>query len=510
MKKKFKLFLAAGVIAATISVHHSHSFAYFSDMENHYAKEAVEVWNRRGIVTGYQGRFHPQKTITRGEAAVFLDRLMNYRGEGSNRFSDLKESYYTSAILRLNKRGILQGSKGMIRPEEPITREEMAVLFAKLFDMTGIKGGGDFFDDSKISTWAQPFVNQLKKEGYITGYQGKFHPKTKVTRAEFISLLNNMVADVVKEPKDIDATHYKKGFLLIQSGNVKVRGLDHISVVIAHTQDSQIEFVDSKINSLTLEDGTKNVKVKLSRSSYASLQDRSQDVTWIDDKNRLIDGLTDPHGNDSLVPLPQPDQFRPIEPKSKSQRDKSHKRDRLNQEIPHEGQSEQSGEKKEENNSPEPNGPQNEDKTQEPEKREEKDPPVQREEPKENGKENENNQTDKEEKPKQPDMEEDNEPNLPEISKEYVVILPNLKPDGSLYYPQGKEVQLPETALIGLKKTGENGGEPFLIKWSSDEMERLREGVKGLYIVEVTTEQELVINGKNYGVPRFFIEIVVA
>ncbi len=47
--------------------------AAFQDTEGHWAESAIGRMNDYRIVNGYQGKFHPDETITRGEMVVVLD-----------------------------------------------------------------------------------------------------------------------------------------------------------------------------------------------------------------------------------------------------------------------------------------------------------------------------------------------------------------------------------------------------------------------------------------------------
>ncbi len=47
----------------------------FSDTAGHQAADAIERWSARGIILGYDGTFRPDDPITRAEMAVIIDRL---------------------------------------------------------------------------------------------------------------------------------------------------------------------------------------------------------------------------------------------------------------------------------------------------------------------------------------------------------------------------------------------------------------------------------------------------
>jgi len=194
VKKRFASVLLA--VAMTISLLPAKVSAAFSDVQGHWAQAEIEKWCEKGIIHGYDGLFRPNEPVTRAEMAVMLDRIMNYQEKADNSFNDLGQSWYTDAILRANAAGIMVGSNGNVRPEDNITREEAAVVVSKALrietDKTDLKTG--FKDNDLISAWAKEYVLALNKKGYVKGdLNGYFNPKANITRAEVVAILNNSI-----------------------------------------------------------------------------------------------------------------------------------------------------------------------------------------------------------------------------------------------------------------------------------------------------------------------------
>ena len=123
MKKVISLILAISVFASVGIVS---AKTTYTDINGHWAEEQIGIWSDYGVISGYNGEFAPNRSITRGEFAVVLNRLMAYDKTVENRFADLGEKYYTDSILKLNKAGVMQGFDGKISPENSLTREEAA------------------------------------------------------------------------------------------------------------------------------------------------------------------------------------------------------------------------------------------------------------------------------------------------------------------------------------------------------------------------------------------------
>ena len=202
MRKPLALLLCMALVLGSVSV----AFAagetvtatnavQFTDAQGHWAKTAIEKWAGYGVVNGYEGFFRPDDSITRGEMAVILDNLMDYQVTAKNSFTDLQAgAFYTDAILKANAAGIIKGDGATVRPTDKITREEAAVIMARAFAVAaGTANQTKFADASSISSWAMALVYGMESKSYVQGYEGKFNPKNNVSRAEIVTMMNNIV-----------------------------------------------------------------------------------------------------------------------------------------------------------------------------------------------------------------------------------------------------------------------------------------------------------------------------
>ena len=60
-----------------------------------------------------------------------INRIMNYQVRAENTFIDLDDNWYTDAILKLVKQGVMLGHDNQIRPEDSVSREEALVMIAR-------------------------------------------------------------------------------------------------------------------------------------------------------------------------------------------------------------------------------------------------------------------------------------------------------------------------------------------------------------------------------------------
>lgn len=166
----------------------------FTDVTDHWAVGAVEKWAGYGIVNGFEGLFRPNDTITRGEMAVILDNMMDYQEASKNTFTDLKAGqFYTDAILKANAAGIIKGDGTVVRPTDRITKEEAAVMMSRAFAVKSADNTKGFADAASVSDWAKKAVFGMEAKGYVSGFEGNFNPKANITRAEAVTMINNIV-----------------------------------------------------------------------------------------------------------------------------------------------------------------------------------------------------------------------------------------------------------------------------------------------------------------------------
>lgn len=150
-------------------------------------------------IVGYgNGEVRPQNNITRAEVATIFFRLLtdDVRDENltkTNRYSDVtRADWYNTAVSTLSSMGIITGyPDGTFRPNAAITRAEFAAIAAR-FDHDGDKTAAKFSDIA--SHWAKDEISIAYNNGWITGYpDGTFGPQRDITRAETMTLVNRVL-----------------------------------------------------------------------------------------------------------------------------------------------------------------------------------------------------------------------------------------------------------------------------------------------------------------------------
>lgn len=155
------------------------------------------------LIEGYpDGTFKPDQPVTRAEFITLLVRSLNLEAEPLRiTFEDAAYHWASETISTAFAHGLVEGySNHFFGPEDPITREQMAVMLARAGRLTGIfanassTGTLPFHDHSSIADWAQESTAAIVENELMDGHPGHlFIPKGKATRAEVATVIFRML-----------------------------------------------------------------------------------------------------------------------------------------------------------------------------------------------------------------------------------------------------------------------------------------------------------------------------
>ncbi|MBD3921360.1 Ig-like domain-containing protein [Paenibacillus sp. PR3] len=180
----------------------------FSDVNNHWSKDAVNDMGSRLIIEGVgNDLFQPNRDITRAEFAAIIVRALGLELEsGKAPFSDVTNTaWYNDVINTAYKYELINGFEdGTFRPSDLITREQAMVMIAKAMKLTGLKAKlpsqsvdislESFEDALKASAWALDGIADSVQAGIVTGRNGsELAPKDNITRAEVAAIIQRLL-----------------------------------------------------------------------------------------------------------------------------------------------------------------------------------------------------------------------------------------------------------------------------------------------------------------------------
>jgi len=176
--------------------------------DNYYASEEIALLKQQGIVTAEaDGDFHPDDTVTRGDAALWLSKAMKLKKpKALNAFTDVAAaSPYAEAVNALQEQNIVQGNQGLYEPDAFLTREQMASLLVRAFQLqdNGIQAWIE--DEADIGKAHHDDVLKLKQH-FVT-QQLDYMPKSQVTRAQLALFLYRVIKqkdELAQSPVSVD------------------------------------------------------------------------------------------------------------------------------------------------------------------------------------------------------------------------------------------------------------------------------------------------------------------
>lgn len=191
----------------------------FLDTKGHWAHDTILKFAEYELVVGSNGNFMPDQPIKRGDLAIIIDRMLGLKTASYNYFNDLHNNdYYANSLLKCVAAEYITGvGTNEIDPEGYATREQVAVILARIFDLTSnnYSSSTSFKDDNKISSWARSSVSGMSKLGYINGTdKGYVNPQSNITRAELVTLLSNIANTYIpkKSGGQMGTNNFKNDF----------------------------------------------------------------------------------------------------------------------------------------------------------------------------------------------------------------------------------------------------------------------------------------------------------
>ena len=178
----------------------------FGDLDGNVHADAVSCIAEWGVTKGVEpGVYGPKQTVTRGQMATFLHRVVQALGgglsTGEDVFSDDDGTTHEAAINALAGAGIVTGvSATEYAPSEPITRETMAAFVVSALEYLAGPAGeasADHFTDDASSPH-QDAINVAAERGLVEGRtDGTYGPDEAVRRDQMGSFLMRLISTVL-------------------------------------------------------------------------------------------------------------------------------------------------------------------------------------------------------------------------------------------------------------------------------------------------------------------------
>ncbi|NBD23680.1 DUF4430 domain-containing protein [Paenibacillus sp. T1] len=151
-----------------------------------WAYGAVGKATQKGFIQGSGGKLNPKASITRAEFAKLMVSVLELSANGAKTgdFKDVPwDAWYYPYVNAASQSGFVTGyADHLFRPNDTITREQMAVILAKALGIETIASSDAPNDMDQAAAWAKPYVQAVVSKGIMVGQDKLFLPKAPVTR----------------------------------------------------------------------------------------------------------------------------------------------------------------------------------------------------------------------------------------------------------------------------------------------------------------------------------------
>lgn len=251
-KRSLALVLAIAMVLTTFGMTVV-SAAQYNDTEGHWAESYINTWSGYGVIQGDGGYFRPDDAITRAEVAQVTDNVISYEKIADNMFTDVSTTdWFADAVLKLVAAGTLTGNgDGTMTPNNYMTREEAMTMLARAYGLTvenSQAGITQYADYQNISDYATGYVGAMTAAGYVGGYEdGTIRPKDYISRAEFVKIIDNMIKLYITEPGSY-GPEYVGGIVMIKTGGVTLNGIVAGGVVVSPQVSGDVTITGSQVS----------------------------------------------------------------------------------------------------------------------------------------------------------------------------------------------------------------------------------------------------------------------
>lgn len=176
----------------------AHAAVTLTDISGHWAKSYIEKAVETGIVSGYgDGTFRPDNPITRAEFTKMVNSTLGVSRVADLDFYDVsQEQWFYPEICKGVAAAYINGNgDGSFSPDNPVTRQESAVMLSRIVPAYAVNGRlENYSDNGEIASWARPAFNKMAGRTYLGSYSdGLLHPADPLTRAQAAKILTEVM-----------------------------------------------------------------------------------------------------------------------------------------------------------------------------------------------------------------------------------------------------------------------------------------------------------------------------
>jgi len=167
-----------------------------SDVQGHWAQSTLTKWVQEGKIKGYQdGTLKPNNPASRAELIVMINQALQLQGDQNISFKDVTSNkWYYSALRTAVANHYIGGYEDQtFRPNQEVTREQLAVIVARLLQLTVSESALKYEDTKSLPVWSRGLIGAIVDSGIMSANaKGLFQPSKPATRAEVMVVMDRV------------------------------------------------------------------------------------------------------------------------------------------------------------------------------------------------------------------------------------------------------------------------------------------------------------------------------
>ncbi|MBQ6207933.1 MAG: S-layer homology domain-containing protein [Oscillospiraceae bacterium] len=179
----------------------------FSDVPaSHWAAADIELCADLGFINGVTPTlFGLGQPLSRAACVVILERFFQWPSADPDNLSyqDIDPTrWYAPALAAAYRQGVVTDQSRLFRPDEPVTRGELAVMLVRALGyqtLSGLAGHSAFAD----VTANAGYIALAHDMGLVNGNGGKFLPDNAATREQAAAILARLYRKLAANPRKI-------------------------------------------------------------------------------------------------------------------------------------------------------------------------------------------------------------------------------------------------------------------------------------------------------------------
>lgn len=194
-KNKFIAVISAAVMMLSYTAASAEVQRFWDVDSEHWAFKYISDLAERKVIQGYDdGSFRPNKTVSRSEwAKMMVDAACITAEDNSVYFTDLTATHWANKYINAAKQYLTGYKDGTFRPDQAITREDVAVALVSLkgYNTDDVDYSYlTFSDNDTISNYAKAYVAVAIQYDLISGFtDGTFRGQDTLSRGQAAALL---------------------------------------------------------------------------------------------------------------------------------------------------------------------------------------------------------------------------------------------------------------------------------------------------------------------------------